>query len=251
LSHFEKLNPSGPLSQILFSADKLRQGGLLSAAKKTNLNLVWGDIPSWSYSAVASILESLKKVDPETLYHCLRVGNYSRLLAKAAGLTEYQQKVAEFAGILHDVGKIGISVDITHKPGKLTTEEYELMKDHPVYSEDIMKPLAIHEFFRQVQPAVRGHHERIDGKGYPDKLHGEDIPVLSRVILIVDTLDAMGEDRAYRKGMPIDLIYKELEKFAGTQFDQAMVKIFLESHKHWAKETPDQETFTQIIKKVA
>lgn len=223
----------------------------MSAAKKTNLSLVWGDIPTWAYSAVGSILESLKKVDPETLHHCLRVGEYSRLLARSAGLSEYQQKVAEFSGILHDVGKIGVSVDITHKPGKLTNEEYEIMKAHPEFSEEIIKPLATHEFFRQVLPAVRGHHERVDGKGYPDKLHGEDIPVISRVILIVDTLDAMGENRAYRKGLPIEVIYKELEKYAGTQFDASMVKIFLECHSHWSHEKPDAETVARLLKKVA
>lgn len=223
----------------------------MGAAKKPNLNLVWGDIPPWAYSAVGSILESLKKVDPQTLYHCLRVGEYSRLLAKAAGLTEYQQKVAEFSGILHDVGKMGISPGITHKPGKLTNYEYETMKAHPEYSEEIILPLGIHEFFRQVIPAVRGHHERVDGKGYPDNLHGEDIPIISRVILIVDTLDAMGENRAYRAGLPIDVIYKEIEKYAGTQFDQALAKIFLECHKHWVNEKPDFDTINLLIKKVA
>jgi len=223
----------------------------LSAAKKPNLNLVWGDIPSWAYSAVGSILESLKKVDPETLYHCLRVGEYSRLLAKSAGLSEYQQKIAEFSGILHDVGKMGIPLDITHKPGKLDDHEYETMKSHPVYSEEIIQPLGIHEFFRQVIPAVRGHHERVDGKGYPDKLSGEEIPVLSRVILIVDTLDAMKETRAYRKGLPTEVVYKEIEKYKGTQFDPVLAKIFLECHKHWEKEKPDQETIHQLIKKVA
>ncbi len=137
----------------------------MSQIKKGNLNIVWGDIPSWAYSAVASVMEALHKVDPATFHHCLRVGEYSRLLAKSAGLTEYQQKVAEFSGILHDVGKMGIQLSITHKPGKLTAEEYGLMKDHAVYSEEIIKPLGVHEFFRQVIPAVRGHHERIDGKG--------------------------------------------------------------------------------------
>ncbi len=213
--------------------------------------LVWGDIPSWAYSSVAALMESLKKVDPVTCAHCLRVGEYSRLLAKAAGLSDYQQKVAEFAGILHDVGKIGVQTDITHKPGKLTTEEYQIMKAHSVYSEEIIKPLNVHTFFKQVIPAVRSHHERIDAQGYPDKLGGEDIPLIARVILIVDTLDAMGEDRAYRKGMPIDAIYKEVQKYSGTQFDTQLVQIFLDSHKHWDKEKPDQETIVEIHKKVA
>lgn len=218
---------------------------------KSNLMLVWGDLPSWAYSAAASVLESLKKVDPETFHHCLRVGEYSRLLAKAAGLSEYQQKVAEFSGLLHDTGKIGVDRAITHKPGKLDEHEFQLMMAHPEFSEEIIAPLGSHEFFRQVIPAVRGHHERVDGQGYPDKLCGEEIPLISRVILVVDTLDAMGEDRAYRKGLPIDIIYQELQKYAGTQFDKELVRIFLECHKHWSKERPDAETMDKLIKKVA
>ncbi len=223
----------------------------MSSVKKANLNLVWGDIPSWAYSAVGSILECVQKVDPETLNHCLRVGEYSRLLAQAAGLSEFQQKVAEFAGVLHDVGKIGVGTHITHKPGKLNEHEYLQMKNHSIYSEEIIAPLAVHEFFRQVLPAVRGHHERVDGKGYPDSLSGEEIPVLSRVILIVDTLDAMGESRAYRTGLPVDMIYKEIKKYSGTQFDPSLAKVFLESHKFWNKKQPDLELFNLTVKKAA
>lgn len=240
----------------LNSAENKRSGETLwrralSANKNTNLNIVWGDIPAWAYGAVGSILESLKKADPETFYHCLRVGDYARLLAKSAGLSEYQQKLAEFSGILHDIGKIGISHHITHKPGKLSPAEYEMMKEHSIFSEEIISPLASHDFFRQIIPIVRGHHERMDGEGYPDQLHGEEIPVLSRVILIVDTLDAMGQNRAYRKGLPTEVIYKEIQKFSGTQFDSALVRIFLGAHESWRNEKPDTETLHHLIKRVA
>ena len=100
-------------------------------------------------------------------------------------------------------------------------------------------------------PAVRYHHERVDGQGYPYCLAGEDIPILSRVILIVDTLDAMGQSRAYRQGLPIEVIYKEIQKYMVTQFDTELAKIFLDSHKHWSKEKPDAETVHKLIKKVA
>ncbi len=211
----------------------------------------WGDVPVWAYSAVATIMESLKKVDPATCDHCFRVGEYCRLLAKSAGLNEYQQKIAEFSGILHDVGKIGIPTQITHKPGKLELEEYSLMKAHSTYSEDIIKPLGINPFFQSVIPSVRAHHERFDGEGYPDKLIGDDIPLVARVILIVDTLDAMKETRAYRVGLPIEKIYSELTKYSGSQFDSHLVKIFLEAHPHWEKEKPDQETQNNLIRKIA
>ena len=221
-----------------------------AALKKPNLTLVWGDIPDWAYSSVAAVLETLKQSDPATFEHCLRVGEFSRLLAKSAGLTEYQQKISEFAGILHDVGKVGVGRDIVHKPGKLTESEYEIMKQHSIYSEEIIQPLATHEFFRQVLPAVRGHHERVDGLGYPDKLHGEDVPLISRMILIVDTYDAMGQDRSYRKGLPVEVIYKELEKFAGTQFDKALVTTFMDCHESWKTEKADPNTINFIHKKV-
>lgn len=214
--------------------------------------LASGDIPEWAYSAVESILTSLKVADPETYAHCLRVGEHARKLAKFAGLTEYQQRVAQFSGLMHDVGKMGVDLAITHKPGKLTDAEYDIMKSHPVLSEEIIQPMAHHEFFQQILPAVRGHHERVDGKGYPDKLHGEDVPLIARVILIVDTLDAMGQNRAYRKGLPVEVIYQELERFAGTQFDQALVRIFLDVHqRHWDKEAADIETIRKVTTKAA
>lgn len=191
-------------------------------------------------------------VDPFTYAHCLRVGEHSRKLAKFAGFSEYQCKVAQFSGLLHDVGKMGVDLAITHKPGKLEPHEYEIMKGHSILSQEIIEPLTSHEFFRQILPAVRGHHERLDGEGYPDRLHGEDIPVISRVILIVDTLDAMGQDRAYRKGMPIDKIYDELQKYSGTQFDSALVRIFLEAHsRYWHQEKADAETLERVSVKAA
>ncbi len=212
---------------------------------------VWGDIPEWAYSSALSILESLKKSDPETYRHCLRVGEYSRKLARDAGFNEYQQRLAEFTGILHDVGKIGLDHSILNKPGKLTLEEQEHVRNHAIYSAEIVEPLTHHEFFATINPSIRAHHERIDGLGYPDKLRGEEIPVLARVVLIVDTLDAMGQDRVYRKGLPLDVIYKELERFSGQQFDPQLVSIFLSAHKHWALEPTEQETLHKIAKKVA
>lgn len=209
--------------------------------------LVQGDIPDWALPAVKSILTSLKLVDPMTFHHCIRVGEHAKKLAKFAGLSEYQQIVAQFSGYLHDVGKMGVDQAIIHKPGKLDDIEYAKMKSHSVLSEELVMPLSHHDFFAQILPIVRGHHERVDGKGYPDKLHGENIPLLSRIILIVDTLDAMGQDRAYRKGMPIEAIYQELQKYSGTQFDDALVRIFLETHpKFWDEISEDHATVAEI-----
>jgi putative nucleotidyltransferase with HDIG domain len=213
--------------------------------------MAWGDIPDWSYDSVRALLEALKAVEPSTYHHCLRVGEYSRKLAVAMGLNEFEQKVAEFSGLLHDIGKIGIDRSVLLKPGKLNPHELDIMRNHSIISEEIIKPLAHHPFFKQIQPAVRGHHERIDGEGYPDKLMGEEIPLLSRVILVVDTYDAMSEDRIYRKGLPDEVIYSELKRCAGSQFDPQLTKMFLAAHAGWKKEKSDEDTLHMIIKKVA
>jgi HD-GYP domain-containing protein (c-di-GMP phosphodiesterase class II) len=211
----------------------------------------WGNIPPWAYDAALSIMQSLKLSDPETYYHCCRVGEASRKLAKSAGLNEYEQKIAEFSGLFHDVGKIGVDKSIIHKPGKLDAAETEKMKEHPILSVKIIQPLSDDAFFKDLVPGVKHHHERIDGLGYPDRIIGDAIPLISRVILIVDTYDAMTQNRAYRKGLPIDVVYAELKRFAGTQFDEQLVRIFLESHPTWNKLDADEETISKLITRVA
>lgn len=211
----------------------------------------WGDIPDWSYEAVTALMQALAVNDPETYRHCCRVGEMSRKLAKDAGLNSYQQKVAEFSGLLHDIGKMGIPQQIITKPSRLDDSEMDIMRSHPVLSEQIVNPLAKSEFFKELLPGIRGHHERVDGNGYPDKLFGDQISLVSRVILVVDTYDAMSQTRAYRKGLPNDIIYAELKKCSGTQFDQQLVRIFLDAHKSWNASEVDKETAEYIIKKVA
>jgi putative nucleotidyltransferase with HDIG domain len=210
----------------------------------------WGNIPNWAYESVRTLLECLKSVDPATYEHCLRVGEYSRKLSRDMGMNEYQQKISEFAGMLHDIGKIGIDREILLKPGRLEPIEYDIMKSHSILSENIIRPLTTHPFFAQILPAVRGHHERIDGEGYPDKKMGDEIQLIARVILTVDTFDAMGEDRPYRKGLPEEIIFAELKRCAGTQFDSDIVKVFLQGQPHWKKDY-EKETLNNIIKKIA
>ena len=211
---------------------------------------LWGNVPDWAYDSVKSLLEALKLSEPGTYEHCVRVGEYSRKLARDLGLNEYQQKVAEFSGMLHDIGKIGIDKSILLKPGRLDPMEIDIMKNHSIMSENIIKPFAHHPFFAHIIPAVRGHHERMDGEGYPDKIMGDEIPLISRIILTVDTYDAMGENRAYRKGLPEDVIFAELKRCSGSQFDTHIVKTFLEAQPFWKNET-DNDTSHLIIKRIA
>lgn len=215
----------------------------------------WGDVPEWALATAHSLMQSLNSVDPLTYNHCCRVGEMSRKLARDAGLNEYEQKISEFAGLFHDVGKIGISQEIIAKPGKLDPKELDIMRSHPVISEQIINPLAAtHPFFKDLLPAIRGHHERVDGDGYPDRLLGDRVPILARLILIVDTYDAMSQTRSYRKGLPDDIIYAELKRCAGTQFDPQLIRIFLQAHKTWNTVETDKETFMSFrerIKKAA
>lgn len=212
----------------------------------------WGDVPSWAMSAANALMQSLNSVDPLTYSHCCRVGELSRKLSRDAGLNEYEQKVVELAGLFHDIGKIGISQEIIAKPGKLDPKELDIMRNHPVISEQIIRPLADnHPFFRDILAPVRGHHERVDGEGYPDRLIGERIPLLSRIILIVDTYDAMSQTRSYRKGLPDDIIYAELKRCTGTQFDPQLVRIFLQAHKTWNALEVDKSTFKEFSEQTA
>ncbi len=207
----------------------------------------WGNVPAWSYEVAQSLLQSLNAVDPLTYQHCLRVGQLSRFLAKSAGLNEYEQKVAEFSGLFHDIGKMGVPQDIIAKPGKLEAKELDIMKTHPVISEQIVKPLAQNPFFEHLLAPIRGHHERMDGDGYPDKKNGDNIPLIARVILVVDTYDAMSQNRAYRKGLPNEIVYAELKRCSGTQFDPQLVRIFLEAHRFYVPGEMDRETQEKIV----
>lgn len=207
----------------------------------------WGNIPQWSYETAQALLQSLQAVDPMTYQHCLRVGQLSKFLAKSAGLNEYEQKVAEFSGFFHDIGKIGITQDIIAKPGKLDAKELDIMQNHPIISEQIVRPLSQHQFFQDMLAPIRGHHERVDGEGYPDKIIGDQISIIARVILVVDTYDAMSQNRAYRKGLPNEIVYAELKRCAGTQFDPQLVRVFLEAHRFYIPTEMDAETQEKIV----
>ena len=195
--------------------------------------MAWDDIPEWANTIAKALLQALKERDPYTYGHCRRVARNTRMLAEAAGLNEYEQRVAEFASMFHDLGKLGIPDAILLKPGRLTKEEEEVMRAHPVKSVEIVSPLANVPFFKATIPGIRHHHERIDGLGYPDGIQGDQVPLIARVILIADTFDAMTTTRPYRKGLPSDIAYKELLKFAGRQFDPHLVQIFLQAHPSW------------------
>jgi HD-GYP domain-containing protein (c-di-GMP phosphodiesterase class II) len=127
------------------------------------------------------------------------------------------------AGMLHDLGKLVVMDNILRKPRQLTEEEFELIRTHPVVGDKILKPL---RFLACEAKAVRHHHERFDGKGYPDGLRGDDIPLIARVVTVADAFDAMTSDRPYRSKRPLAVAMEEIARGAGTQFDPVVADAF-------------------------
>ena len=163
--------------------------------------------------------------DAYTNGHSTRVAEYAREITRRAGFSEAMQKDIYMIALLHDVGKIGVSDAIIKKPGKLTDEEYAIIKTHSVMGEKILKNITE---FPQLLIGTRWHHERYDGRGYPDGIAGETIPVEARIIAVADTYDAMTSKRSYRADMPQDVVRSEIEKGRGTQFDPVFADIMLE-----------------------
>ncbi len=174
--------------------------------------------------AARSILQALDLRDHYTYGHSMRVAYYVLLLGKELKMSENEIYDLEFSAIFHDIGKVGIPDSVLLKPSKLTNEEFDMMKTHPVKSAEILDGF---DYFQKIAKIVRHHHERYDGKGYPDKMSGDEIPYFSRMILIADTFDAMTSSRPYRKGLPYEVAFQELRDFAGTQFDPKLVEQFI------------------------
>ena len=161
--------------------------------------------------------------DPYTEGHLHRLEEYAARISSALALPAHTKQVNEYGALLHDIGKIGIPEAILNKPGKLTPEEFAIIKQHPEIGERICRPL---RFGAEISPIVRGHHERWDGGGYPDGLAGEAIPLGARIVAVADAFDAMTTDRPYRKALALEKAWKILREGAGTQWDAAVVDAF-------------------------
>lgn len=177
-----------------------------------------------SQNIIFTLALALESKDPYTHGHSDRVTEYALELARFLNLSEVDQVNIYRASILHDVGKIGIPDAILNSPNALTSEEWSVMKSHPERGEMICSKL---NFTREILPIIRHHHERYDGKGYPDGLSGEDIPFLARIVSIADTVDAITSSRPYRSAGTFERVLEELQKCAGTQFDPVLVKAFI------------------------
>ena len=173
---------------------------------------------------ISSYAQAVEAKDIYTRGHSERVATYARILGQSLGLSSQELDTLYMAGVLHDIGKIGIPDSILNKPGKLTSEEYDVMKTHPQVGRDILSQVTS---FKEILPIVYHHHERADGKGYPDGLNGSEIPFLARLVSVVDSYEAMTSDRAYRNALPADTVRRILEEGAGTQWQDDLVRQWL------------------------
>jgi putative nucleotidyltransferase with HDIG domain len=173
---------------------------------------------------ILTIIRILEYHDPYTKGHSKNVATLASLLAEKMGLPDEMIRKTYWAALVHDIGKIVIPSTILNKEGKLTIEEFEIIKKHPVYGHDF---LSTSSELRELAKYVYHHHERWDGKGYPSGLSGEDIPLISRIISVVDAWDAMRSDRPYRRGLSTEIAKKEIVEHSGIQFDPNIVKVFI------------------------
>ena len=179
--------------------------------------------------SIQTVRYTVEAKDTYTRGHSDRVSEYSVLIGKKLGLSEEDLKRLKIGGLFHDVGKIGVPDNILQKSGKLSDDEYSEIKNHPTIGAHILSTASI---FKDILPIVKYHHERYDGKGYPEKLQGEKIPYLARITAIADTFDAMTSKRVYRDSLSIENVIEELKKCKGTQFDPKLDDLFVDILKN-------------------
>jgi putative nucleotidyltransferase with HDIG domain len=176
-------------------------------------------------NTVAALTSAIDASDPFTHGHSFRVSRYALRIARAMGMSSRDLEMLEYAGLLHDIGKIAIQNEILLKVGPLTEDEWRSLKSHPNIGADIVEQL---KFLKEAAEIIRCHHERPDGMGYPRGLRSNEVPIAARILNVVDAFDAMTSDRPYRKALPIERVMEELGTYKGTQFDARVAEILLD-----------------------
>jgi len=210
-------------------------------AKKSNVyNL---PIRNYFELTIKSLLNALRCKDEYTWGHSLRVAYFCVSVGREMGLNAEELYELEVSALFHDIGKIGVPDQVLLKPTRLSEEEFQEMKLHPTKSYNILQEFPV---FHRMAVNAKYHHERFDGRGYPEGLKGDQIPLFSRIILVADTFDAMTSTRPYRAGLALEVAFNELREFAGTQFDASVVENFIISMQR--EQAKNEETFSlQII----
>ena len=177
------------------------------------------------FEIVKALAQAIEAKDPYTHGHSERIMQYSLIIAEKFNLSEEEKESLRYAAILHDIGKIGVRGIILNNPDGLTVSEYDEIKKHTIIGENIIQPI---ELLRTIKPLIRHHHEWFNGKGYPDGLSKEDIPLGARILAVADAYDAMKSDRPYRKALTEETAIQEFKRGSGSQFDPKVVEVFLE-----------------------
>jgi len=188
------------------------------------LQVAYESLKAASRQALLGLAEAIEAKDPYTKGHCGRTAVYAMALGRELNLSESELETLEFGAFLHDIGKIGVKDAVLLKPGPLDDTEWTHMKIHPVVGYQIAVQL---DMLKPMIACIRNHHERWDGSGYPDKLKGEAIPILARIVCLADAYDAMATDRPYKRAIPIDECRVIMKRQAGPQFDPGLVETFL------------------------
>jgi excisionase family DNA binding protein len=175
---------------------------------------------------IGALLNALDARDGIASGHSRRVANYACAIGNVLGFLPISQRNLELAALLHDVGKIMIGEQILGKPGKLTDQETYIIRQHPEMGERIVGEV---EFLRQTKPFIRHHHERFDGRGYPDGLSGESIPLEARIIFIAEAFDSLRSNSSYHRSLNLKEALSEIEQGAGTQFDPNILRTFIDN----------------------
>ncbi len=190
---------------------------------------LYQELEEMFFQTAESLADAIEKRDSHTGGHTQRVTLYSQAIAKYLQLTPSERKWVKITSVLHDIGKIGIEDDILKKPKPLSPEEFHIIKRHSNMGAEIIEHI---RQLKEIIPGVKYHHEQVDGKGYPDGLRGEDIPILAKIVAVSDTYDAMTTDRPYRKAMDKKMAIDELKRCSGTQLDKEVVEAFIQAYQN-------------------
>jgi HD-GYP domain-containing protein (c-di-GMP phosphodiesterase class II) len=215
------------LDEHPFRAEDPRQIEVLARfAMNSSSNIMWASKLESHYTrTIETLVSALEARNPDTNAHAKRIPDLALGLASAMHLSPDFRRALRLGSILHDVGKIGVPDSILLKPSALTTAEWDIMRQHPIIGEQMLRPI---EFLLPALPIVRHHHERWDGGGYPDGLSQEDIPLGARMVAVCDTFDAMVSDRPYRAGSSIATAVAEILRCAGSQFDPMCAELLVD-----------------------
>ncbi len=200
---------------------------------------LFDDLHELMMGLLHALTSAVDAKDAYTCGHSERVAQIARLLAIKAGCSEYDAQRTYMAGLLHDLGKIGVPEEVLCKTGKLTAEEFDLMKKHPQVGARILRDI---KQIEDIIPGVMHHHERFDGNGYPAGLSGENIPLKGRIICLADCFDAMTSNRTYRKAIPVEVALMEIRRCSGTQFDPKLADILLSLGQQTFRDLMQQDT---------